>query len=101
MKEKEKSLIKVLVIPFDEMRKPYALEIIKALRNSEVASDIYLQNKGFKQKLKYANRIGVPYIVILGEDEERKNEVTLKNMETGQQDSMSLSKLLEMFTDEK
>ncbi len=101
LQRKEKSLIKVLVIPFDEMRKSYALEVIKELRKAGIASDIYLQDRGFKQKLKYANRIGVPYVVILGEDEENKNEVTLKNMETGEQDSICLSKLLQMFMSEK
>ena len=52
------------------------------------------KQKGFKQKLKYANRLNIPYICIIGEDEEKNKKVALKNMETGEQEVLTIEEML-------
>ena len=47
--------------------------------------------------MNYANRIGVPYVIIIGEDEVKQNLVTIKNMETGEQESCSIEKVIQKF----
>ena len=91
----KKTLLKSLIIPFDEANIPYAMKIAKQLRNNSINCDIYLENKGIKQKMKYANRLNIPYVCLLGETEEKENKITLKNMETGNQEIITIEKVIE------
>lgn len=75
---------KVLVVPM-EADMPYALEVAGKLREMGVPTELYTEDDKFKKKLMYANRIGVPYISIIGDDEVSKKKVSLKNMITGEQ----------------
>lgn len=95
---KSKSLIKVLTIPFDQSNQKYALEVTNALRKAMIPADTYLLDKGFKQKLKYANRLGIPFIAIVGEEEEKEKVVSLKNMETGEQEKMTVEDMIQKFS---
>lgn len=88
-----KTLTKVLVLPFQKENLKYAKEVASYLRDENIICDVYYEDKSLKQKLKYANRLGIPYICILGEDEERQNLVTIKNMETGIQNKVKLSEV--------
>ena len=49
-----------------------------------------------KQKMKYASRTGVPYIVLIGEDEAAKGLVALKNMQTGEQQVISVEDAIDI-----
>ena len=44
--------------------------------------------------MKYSNRLSIPYVCILGEDEEKENKVTLKNMESGEQELISIDEMI-------
>ena len=66
----------------------YAKEVASYLRDKNIICDVYYEDKNLKQKLKYANRLGIPYVCILGEDEEKQGLVTIKNMETGMQNKV-------------
>lgn len=94
---KRKSLLNALIIPFDSDCIDYAIRVSEILRENNVICDIYYENKGFKQKMKYANRLGVPYIIILGSDEKKDNLVTVKNMETGSQETIDFALLKDYF----
>ena len=89
----KKSLIDILLIPMNDEYDKYALEIAKSLRNSNFKVDICYGNKNMKNKMKYANKIGVKYVGVLGEDEEKNNMVTLKNMIEGTQEKYSKDSL--------
>lgn len=91
---KEKSLIEVLIVPFSKENMNYSIKVSKELRNSNIICDIYYEEKGLKAKMKYANRLAIPYVCILGEDEEKEEKVTLKNMETGDQEIISIDEMI-------
>ena len=74
----------VLVIPMTKDLGP-AVSAATAFRSAGIRCQIYAENKKFKAKMSYADRIGVPFAVLLGEDELEKGLVSLKNMETGEQ----------------
>jgi histidyl-tRNA synthetase len=76
---------KVLVVPM-EADMPFALEVAAELRDLGVPTELYTEDDKFKKKLMYANRIGVPYVAIIGEDEVAKKKIALKNMITGVQE---------------
>ena len=94
---KRKSLLNALIIPFDSDCIDYAIRVSEVLRENNVICDVYYENKGFKQKMKYANRLGVLYTIILGSDEKKDNLVTIKNMETGSQETIDFDLLKDYF----
>ena len=89
LKEEQKSIAKVLVVSMTE-KLDRALEIGTILRNNGINTDVYLENKKIKTKFKYADKLQIPYVAIIGEEEEKNGTVSLKNMETGDQEEISV-----------
>lgn len=89
LKEAEKSISKVLVISMvEDISK--SIEVATKLRKEGINTEIYFSDKKIKAKFKYANRLNIPYVVVIGEDEIQNDTITLKNMETGEQNTMKL-----------
>lgn len=88
------SLVKVLVVPMDTDMS-YTIKTANILRNAGIPTDVYYGKKGMKQKMKYADRTGIPYVAVIGEDEINNNSVMLKNMNTGEQQLVKLEVLAE------
>ena len=95
IKPSSKSLVKALIIPFSDSNIKYSMNIAKALRDNNINCEVYLEDKAFKKKMNYANRLNIPYVCIIGDDEENSNMVTIKNMETGEQKTVSKESILE------
>ena len=76
---------KVMVIPMQEENMNYALDVAYSLRTSGINTLVNYTNKSVKSMLNYANRLKVPYVIIIGEDEEKNKKVTLKDMKLGSQ----------------
>ena len=80
----------VLVIPMvQDLYTPIALA--EQLRAAGLKVQFYGENKKFKQKMAYANKLGVPFVVLLGEDELAQGVCSVKDMRTGQQVSVNVS----------
>ena len=62
-----------------------AIALAEQLRSAGLKVQLYGESKKFKQKMAYANKLGVPFVVLLGEDEISANVCSVKNMSTGQQ----------------
>ena len=73
-----------LVLPMTADMAP-AIALAETLRASGLRVQLYGEQKKFKQKMAYANKLGVPYAVLLGEDELEKGLCSVKNMQTGEQ----------------
>ncbi|EKE12901.1 MAG: hypothetical protein ACD_13C00127G0002 [uncultured bacterium] len=85
---------KVLVTVFDEESKSDALKIYTSLIEAGVNSEIYYQpDKLFKQ-FRYANKKKISFVVVRGSEEQEKNEVTIKIMETGKQKTIPVNQLI-------
>lgn len=78
----------VLVLPMTEDPAP-AIRAATALREAGIRTQLYTEQKKFKAKMSYADKIGAPYCVILGEDEIAQGKLTLKNMRSGEQQLLS------------
>ncbi len=74
----------VLILPMTGDIAP-ATALATSLRGSEIRVQVYSEQKKFKQKMSYADKLGVPYVIFLGEDEIREGKVSLKDMRTGEQ----------------
>ena len=79
----------VLILPMTEDLSP-AIAFATKLRAAGVRAQLYTEPKKFKQKMSYADKLGVPFAAFLGEDEINQGKVSLKDMASGEQ------KLLDM-----
>ena len=79
----------VLVLPMTEDLSP-AIAFATACRGAGVKAQLYTEPKKFKAKMNYADRIGVPYVAFLGEDEVANGVVSLKDMVSGEQEKVAL-----------
>ena len=86
----KKSLVEVLVVPMGPEQMPQALKAAQQLRQADIKTDVYYQQKGMKQKMKYAGKLGIPYVMLIGEEEAANGQVTLKDMNQGQQATMAI-----------
>ena len=73
-----------LVLPMTEDVSK-AIQIAETLRSAGVRVQLYGEKKKFKQKMSYADKLGVPYVVLLGEDEIAAGKCSVKDMRSGQQ----------------
>ena len=77
-----------LVLPMTSDPAP-AIALAETLRTSGLRVQLYGEQKKFKQKMAYADKLGVPFAVLLGEDEIAENKCSVKNMRTGEQTTVS------------
>ena len=73
-----------LIIPMtDDLS--FAVQTATALRNAGLRTQLYTEQKKFKAKMSYADKLGFPFVVLIGEDEIAAGKVALKDMSTGTQ----------------
>ena len=74
----------VLILPMTENLSP-AIALATQLRNHGIRTQLHCEQKKFKQKIAYADKLRIPYVIFLGEDEIREGVVACKDMQTGEQ----------------
>ena len=90
IKADKKSISDVLIIPMvEDLSVP--IKLATKLRNNGVKTEIYLNNKKLKAKFKYADKLEIPYVIIIGEDEINQNKFKLKDMKTGEEKEISFN----------
>ena len=94
VKEEKKAISKVLVVSMLEDSNR-ALEVAAMFRNAGINTDVYLEDKKIKAKFKYADKLQIPYVAIIGEEEEQNGTVSLKNMQTGEQVQVNIDEAIE------
>lgn len=88
----------VLVAIFDQVLAQASVKITSKLRQKGVDAELYLgENTSLDKQLKYADRKGIPYVVIIGEEEQKKKLVTVKNMKTRKQETVKLDKAIKLI----
>ena len=75
----------VLVIPMSREQQGYAIATATKLRDLGIRTQIYSEQKKFKAKITYAAKLGIPFALFLGGDEEQAGTITFKNLNTGEQ----------------
>lgn len=93
VKTEKKSISEVLIISMVQDLKP-AIDTANALRKEKINSEIYFDDKKMKAKFKYADKLKIPYVIVIGEDEINSEKVTLKNMETGEQQQLEIKEVI-------
>ena len=88
----------VLFINFGEKETAYCLPIINKVRAQGIRAEIYPDSAKMKKQMSYANAKQIPFVVLAGESEMAAQKVTLKNMETGEQQLVSPDELIERLS---
>jgi histidyl-tRNA synthetase len=93
IKKGKNSISEILVIPMDLVYMSNAIELATELRNKGINTEILFEDKPLKKKLNYANKLKVPRVILIGEEEVKLNKYTVKNMETGEQEQQSINEI--------
>jgi histidyl-tRNA synthetase len=86
---------KVLIVHMEEESMKYGMRIAQSLRFNNIPTEIYPEISKVKKQLDYANKKQIPFAVIIGQDEMAAGKVALKNLITGDQESLDLHALIE------
>ena len=86
----------VLVLPMTEDLAP-AISLSTRLRGAGVRTQLYTEQKKFKAKMNYADKIGVPYVIFLGDDEIAAGVMACKDMKTGEQTKLPFAETLDLI----
>ena len=86
----------VLILPMTAELSP-AVTLATRLRTAGVRTQLYTEQKKFKAKMSYADKLGVPYVVFLGDDEIARNVVACKDMTSGEQTTLPFAETLALI----
>jgi len=68
-------------------------------RNNNINTDLYSDpNIGLNKQLKYANKKGIPYVIIIGPEEEKNGMVVFKDMKTGEQQKLTIKEIIKQLS---
>jgi histidyl-tRNA synthetase len=87
------TLSQVLVIPMGDSY-DYAISVANKLRENGIKSEMYLEEAKTAKKLTYGNKLGIPYIIMIGEEEMESNILSLKDMVSGEQLKLSIEEII-------
>lgn len=96
IKADKKSISEILIISMIEDLTP-AIETANKLRQAGINTEIYFDNKKIKTKFKYADKLKIPYVIVIGEDEIKTGTLTLRNMETGEQEKKNVEEIVSLM----
>jgi histidyl-tRNA synthetase len=92
------STTQLLFTNFDETALVYTLPLLKQVRERGINSEIYPDSGKLKKQLDYANSKQIPFVVLIGSDEISSSRLTLKNMQTGEQQQLNLQDIIQVVT---
>jgi histidyl-tRNA synthetase len=85
---------KVLVVHFDEPSFRHGLSVLAELRKEDIHSEIYPDQAKIKKQLTYANKKGIPFVILVGSEEIRTERYPLKDMSRGEQQYLSIHEIV-------
>ena len=88
---------KLLFVNFGEAEADFCLKALKQVRQAGVSAEIYPDSVKMKKQMSYANAKHISFVALVGESEMAADKVTLKNMETGEQQLLSVAELIDLI----
>ena len=89
----------IYIAPAGDRAKLFAAELANSLRQEGIFALFDISDRGIKAQMKYANKIGAEYVVVIGDDEMDSGKAKLKDMETGDEREVELSTLADDFAE--
>lgn len=91
----EADFTQVMFVNFGEKEADYCLKVLQKLRRAEINSELYPDAAKMKKQMNYANKKGIPYVVLVGEDEMKSDLLTIKNMADGSQFKFTVIEMID------
>jgi histidyl-tRNA synthetase len=86
---------KILICHFDEETQRFGLKELSALRAAGISAEVYPDQAKMKKQLDYANKKMIPYAIVIGSEETKNGFLTFKNMETGDQEKLTVQQIIQ------
>lgn len=96
IKSTENSLTEVLIIPLDD-NMDYAVKAAATLRSKDIYTQVYFEGGKLGKKFNYADKLNIPYVIVVGKDEEENQNYTFRDMTTGEQKTLTMDEILVYF----
>jgi histidyl-tRNA synthetase len=90
--------VKILFVNFGEKEADFCLDVIRDLRNENIASEIYPSSVKLQKQMKYANDKNIPFVALVGAEEVKIKKILLKNMNSGEQELLDPKEIHKMIT---
>ncbi len=94
-----KTASQVLIANFDELDAPEYVKLATGLRKDGIPTEVYYESNKIGKQIKFANNMGIKYVLFLGSEEKSKGVVKIKNLESGEQTEVPTEKLAAFFAD--
>ena len=91
-KEIKKTVTEIYIVPINTLKE--SLDIAEKLRKEDINVDVAFDKKNIGKSLEYADKMEIPYVLIIGEDELEKNKVKLKDMKSGKEKLLSVNDVI-------
>ncbi|KQS31644.1 histidine--tRNA ligase [Pedobacter sp. Leaf194] len=88
---------KVLISNFDTEAEKYALPILQQFRNAGIPAELYPSSAKLKKQMAYADAKNIPYVILIGGDEIASGELTLKDMQSGEQNKLTVLGIMDLL----
>ena len=92
----DSSLTKVLIIPMDDYINK-SVEFANQLRKEDIHTQVYLESGKMGKKFNYADKLNIPYVIVVGEEEVKTNLYSLRDMKTGEQNSLLIEEIIRLL----
>jgi len=89
------STTKIMFVNFGQKEGEYCLKFVNILRENGISAELYPDVAKMKKQMTYANNKAIPFVALVGENEMSEELITVKNMITGEQEKISIEKLIE------
>jgi len=86
--------VQIMFVNFGEKEQMHCLKLLAAIRRAGINAEVYPDSVKLKKQMIYANKKNVPFVAMVGENEMNEGVINLKNMETGEQENVTLEKLI-------
>ena len=87
-----------MFVNFGEQEASTSLTHIMALRKAGISAELYPDNAKMKKQMNYANDRQIPYVAIVGADEVQNGTIALKNMTTGEQQTLTVDEVIAVLS---
>lgn len=84
----------LMFVNFGEMEALYCLKLASILRSNGILCELYPDNAKLKKQMAYADRKGIPFVAVVGEEEMQKGLISLKNMQSGEQTTVTVEQVV-------
>jgi histidyl-tRNA synthetase len=90
------SATRIMFVNFGEAEAAHILGILPKFREAGISSELYPEAAKLKKQMNYANQKNIPFVALVGEDEMKNSQISLKDMGSGEQHRLSLEEALDL-----